>query len=306
MSFLLFYTDCYELPLPAGHRFPIQKYLLLRQKLAKDGDFDFEPAPMAEAEVISLAHDPDYVRRFVQGELAPAAMRRIGFPWSEGLVRRTMGSAGGTLAATRVAMQQGWGGNLAGGTHHAFYSEGSGYCVFNDIAVALLWAREEFGIAKAAVLDLDVHQGDGTASILRSDPDALTVSIHCSVNFPFRKQESRLDVELAEGTGDVAYLHVLDQVLDEVFSFRPEILFYQSGVDGLAEDALGKLSLSHIGLAERDRRVVEFARANQIPLVITLGGGYAQPIELTVEAHANTYRTAAEIFSQATPATHRV
>jgi acetoin utilization deacetylase AcuC-like enzyme len=306
MSFLLFYTDCYELPLPAGHRFPIGKYSLLRKLLAEEGGFDFQPAPMAEAEVIEMAHDPDYVRQFLKGELAPAAMRRIGFPWSQGLVRRTLASAGGTLAATRVAMQQGWGGNLAGGTHHAFYSEGSGYCVFNDIAVAVLWARKQFGIAKAAVLDLDVHQGDGTASILRNDADALTISMHCAVNFPFRKQESGIDVELPEGTGDVAYLHALDQVLDEMLSFRPEILFYQSGVDGLAEDALGRLNLTLAGLAERDRRVVEFARSNQVPLVITLGGGYAKPIELTVEAHANTYRTAAEIFSRATRATQRV
>ncbi|MCL5743887.1 MAG: histone deacetylase, partial [Acidobacteria bacterium] len=219
-------------------------------------------------------------------------MRRIGFPWSEGLVRRTLASVGGTLAAARDALASGFGGNLAGGTHHAFPGEGAGFCVFNDIAVAIRCLRK-----RAAVVDLDVHQGDGTAVIFRNDPDVLTLSVQARNNFPFRRQRSKIDVDLADGTGDGQYLEALARVLPAAFEFRPEIVFYQSGVDALAEDRLGRLSLTHEGLKQRDSMVMESCRQNGVPLVITLGGGYAQPIELTVEAHANTFRAAAAILA---------
>ena len=300
MPFTLYYTDCYEVPLPEGHRFPLAKYRKLRDLLGQEGWFQFEPAPLADVSVLGLAHKQEYVRSFLLGAIDPGMMRRIGFPWSEGLVQRSLGSVGGTLAATRDAIRHGWGGSLAGGTHHAFYAEGSGFCVFNDLAIAVRWARREFHLDRAAVLDLDVHQGDGTAGILQEDAGALTVSLHCAVNFPFRKQRSKIDIELAEGAGDLAYLHALEGAFDRIRTFRPEAIFYQSGVDGLAEDALGKLSLTHAGLAERDRRVIEFAQSMGLPLVITLGGGYAKPIELTVEAHANTYRLAAQLYSRRT------
>jgi len=292
----LFYTDHCALPLPAGHRFPIAKYRLLRERLEADGGFMLEAAPLADVATIELAHDPAYVRAFVEGRLGDAAMRRIGFPWSEGLVKRTLASVGSTLAATREALDCGWGGTLAGGTHHAFRGEGSGFCVFNDIAVAICRSRAARGVRRAAVVDLDVHQGDGTAEIFRDDSDALTLSVHCKNNFPLRKQQSRIDVELEAGTGDEMYLETLAGVLPKVREFRPEVVFYQSGVDGLAEDRLGKLALTLAGLRERDRKVMEMARAAGVPLVITMGGGYAEPIGLTVEAHGNTLGMAREIM----------
>ena len=292
----LFYTDHYELPLPPGHRFPIEKYRLLRELLEADGVFSLEPAPLADIATIGKTHDPAYVRAFLEGGLDAAAMRRIGFPWSEGLVRRSLASIGSTLAATDEALAHGWSGSLAGGTHHAFRAEGSGYCVFNDIAVAINSLRASGRIHRAAVVDLDVHQGDGTAEIFRGDQDVLTLSVHCKENFPLRKQQSRIDIELDAGTGDDAYLDTLARVLLEVEAFHPEIIYYQSGVDGLAEDRLGKLDLTLEGLKRRDQQVMQLARDVNVPLVITLGGGYARPITLTAEAHANTFRTAREVL----------
>jgi acetoin utilization deacetylase AcuC-like enzyme len=293
----LYYCDHHEIPLPAGHRFPIRKYALIRELLAAGGRHEFEPAPFADPAIIALAHDCEYVERFLSGTLAPAAIRRIGFPWSEGLVRRTLASVGGTLRAVEDAMLScRFGGNLAGGTHHASRGEGAGFCVFNDIAVAIQSLRAAGRIRRAAVIDLDVHQGDGTAAIFEDDPDVLTLSMHARHNFPFRKQRSRIDVELADGTTDEEYLPALDNVLGRVFDSGPEIVFYQSGVDGLASDTLGRLALTHEGLGERDRCVMLAARTYGAPFVVTLGGGYSNPIELTAEAHANTFRVAAEIF----------
>ena len=297
MSRRLFYCDQYAIPLPPGHKFPMAKYRLIRDLLSTDGHFSFDCAPQADPAVIELAHDPTYVQQFLSGSLPPSAVRRIGFPWSHGLVRRTRASVGGTLSATKEALATGWGGNLAGGTHHAFRSEGSGFCVFNDIAVAVHWARREGMIRRAAILDLDVHQGDGTAQIFENDPAVFTASIHAKSNFPLRKQYSTIDVELTDGTADDDYLRALDMLLPQVFAFDPDILFYQSGVDGLSSDTLGKLALTHAGLKERDRRVMAAAQAHRVPFVVTLGGGYSDPIELTAEAHANTFRTAAEIFN---------
>jgi acetoin utilization deacetylase AcuC-like enzyme len=288
----LFYTDHCVLPLPPQHKFPIEKYRMVRELLEQDGFFSLEEAPQAEVETITRVHDPEYVEAFLQGTLSAAAMRRIGFPWSEGLVRRTLASVGSTLAATREALAAGWGGTLAGGTHHAFAREGSGFCVFNDIAVAARWVQRE----RVAVIDLDVHQGDGTADIFRGDASVLTVSIHCKNNFPLRKQQSSLDVELDAGVGDEEYLRVLERVLPQVWEYRPEFVFYQSGVDGLGSDRLGKLRLSHAGLVERDRMVMLGVRQLGVPFVITLGGGYSEPIALTAEAHANTFRVAAKVF----------
>ncbi len=292
----LFYTDHYALPLPAGHRFPIEKYRMLREILERDGVFVLEAAGLADVEIIALAHERGYVDGFLNGTLGDAAMRRIGFPWSEGLVRRTLASVGSTLAATREALATGWGGTLAGGTHHAFEGEGSGYCVFNDIAVATRWVRNG-GAKRVAVIDLDVHQGDGTAHIFRDDATVLTVSVHCKANFPLRKQQSSVDVELEAGIGDEEYLRALAEVLPRVWEFRPEFLFYQSGVDGLASDRLGRLRLTHAGLMERDSMVMGGVQTLGVPLVITLGGGYSDPIALTAEAHANTFRVAAEVLS---------
>lgn len=283
----LFYSDHHTIPLPPGHKFPAEKYALLRTALEADGQYRFEPAPFAEQSAIERAHDPAYVRAIFDGSIDARIMRRIGFPWSEPLVRRTLASVGGTLAATADALAGGFGGNLAGGTHHAFYAEGAGFCVFNDIAVAIRAHGR-----RAAILDLDVHQGDGSASIFAEDASVLTVSLHGENNFPFRKQQSAIDVALPDGTGDDAYLERLREILPAVAGFRPEILFYQSGVDALAEDRLGRLALTHEGLAERDRMVFEFVRTHGFPVVVTLGGGYASPIERTVTAHVRTFRSA--------------
>jgi acetoin utilization deacetylase AcuC-like enzyme len=289
----LYYCDHHSFPVPPGHKFPVEKYAQVRALLAADGIYDFEPAAPADPAVIELVHDREYVRRFLAGTLDPRVMRRIGFPWSIQLVRRTLASVGGTLAATADAVAGGFGGNLAGGTHHAFRGEGSGFCVFNDLAIAI----RSHG-CRAAVLDLDVHQGDGTAEIFENDADVLTISIHGENNFPFHKQRSRIDFGLPDGTRDGPYLEKLRAVFPEIEQFRPEMIFYQSGVDTLAGDRLGRLALTHAGLLERDGMVFEFTRRMGVPIVVTLGGGYAQPIEATAAAHANTFRTAAAVLGQ--------
>jgi acetoin utilization deacetylase AcuC-like enzyme len=286
----LYYCDHYEFPLPPGHRFPTRKYQLTRDLLATD--FQFIAAPLAPIEIVALAHDPAYVQEFTNGTIGAAAMRRIGFPWSEGLVQRTLASVGGTLKATEDAFSSGWGGNLAGGTHHASRSEGAGFCVFNDMAVAIRYFRP----GRAAVLDLDVHQGDGTARIFAGDASVLAASVHCAANFPFHKQTGAIDVSLPPGTRDPEYLGAVGEIIRQVFDWRPEILFYQSGVDGLEEDSLGHFSLTQTGLLERDQLVFEACRTHRVPVVITLGGGYADPIELTAEAHTGTFRTAARVL----------
>ena len=283
----LYYCDHYSFPLPAGHKFPVAKYALLRGLLQAHGGFELTPARFAEPAEIERAHDPEYVRAFLDGSVDPRIMRRIGFPWSRELVQRTLASVGGTLAATADSLSTGFGGNLAGGTHHAFRAEGSGFCVFNDLAVAVRTAGR-----RAAVIDLDVHQGDGTAAIFEDDPGVLTVSLHGQNNFPFHKQRSRIDIGLADGTGDAEYLERLGGLFPAIREFSPEILFYQSGVDGLEGDRLGRLRLSMEGLRARDATVFGWASNLGIPLVVTLGGGYAEPIERTAEAHAQTFRAA--------------
>lgn len=291
----LYFTDHHEIVLPPGHKFPMAKYRLVRELLRGDSDFTFFAAPEADASEVMLAHDREYVEGFMAGTLPAPVMRRIGFPWSEALVRRTLASVGATLSATRDALAFGFGGTLAGGTHHAFRAEGSGFCVFNDIAVSIRWLQCEREIHRAAVIDLDVHQGDGTALIFEDDPDVLTLSMHGRNNFPFRKQRSKIDVELEDRVGDEEYLGALIRVLPRVADFAPRIIFYQSGVDALFCDRLGRLAMSHEGLKQRDRLVIELCRSLNTPLVITMGGGYADPIEQTALAHANTYRVAAGI-----------
>lgn len=292
----LFYCDHHAFPLPAGHKFPAGKYAQVRALLAAAGIWRLEPAPAAAPETIALAHDPAYVRAFLDGALDAGVMRRIGFPWSPSLVSRTLASVGGTLAAARDAAAGGFGGNLAGGTHHACRGEGAGFCVFNDLAVAALWLRGEGLAERAAIVDLDVHQGDGTAAIFEGDQAVLTVSLHGRNNFPFRKRRSRIDIDLPDGSGDEEYLRALAAVLPPVVEFQPGVVLYQSGVDTLAGDRLGRLALTPEGLRERDRLLFETCRRARLPVVVTLGGGYADPLSRTAEAHANTFHMAAEIF----------
>jgi acetoin utilization deacetylase AcuC-like enzyme len=294
----LFYCDHHQIELPKAHKFPMAKYHMLRQALQRDGLYAFEPAPLATREDIEQVHDAAYVEAFLGGTLPPQAMRRIGFPWSQSLVQRTLCSVGGTLAATSDALESGYGAVLAGGTHHAFRGEGAGYCVFNDIAVAARWLLTHRGLERIAVVDCDVHQGDGTAQIFADEARVFTLSLHGRRNFPFRKQQSTLDVELEDATGDDEYLAALETALGKVLQWKPQALFFQSGVDGLACDRLGRLSLTHEGLRRRDQMVLSACRENEIPVVVTLGGGYGEPLDATAEAHANTYRSALVIFGK--------
>ncbi|HEY6910497.1 MAG TPA: histone deacetylase [Myxococcales bacterium] len=295
-----FFSDTWELPLPPGHRFPAPKYRLLRERLLECGVLaadELEESDLVDRASLLFAHAPEYVDAVFSGALSEADQRRLGFPWSEGLVARSRASVQGTVSAARAALEDGVAGNLAGGTHHAYADRGAGFCVFNDIAVAARALQREGAIERALVVDLDVHQGDGTASIFEGDESVFTFSMHGAKNFPFRKQRSSLDVELPDGCADAEYLDALDRHLPAALDrARADILFFQAGVDPLEHDALGRLKLSLSGLRERDRRVALAARERGIPLVLTLGGGYARPISLSVEAHAGTWREARAAF----------
>lgn len=294
-----YFPDTPDLPLPPGHRFPATKYRLLRERVEAEGLFaamGLERSPLASADELRLAHCPSYVASFLGGTLPPEAMRRIGIPWSEVLRERALATVGGAISSARAALRDGVSGQLAGGTHHAHYDFGSGYCVFNDLAVTALLLLGEGAVRRITILDLDVHQGDGTAALLAGDPRVQTISVHGEKNFPFRKVVSDLDVALADGTGDIAYLAVLDAVLERVERFAPDLLLYLSGADPLASDRLGRLSLTHAGLAARDLTVFRFARSRRLPVAFAIGGGYAEPITDTVEGYLGTVRAARDVF----------
>lgn len=296
---LIFYPDTPDLPLPDGHRFPASKYRLLRDRIVQHqvlGNWKLAPSPLASLQELERAHSPAYVQAVIQGSLAPDIQRRIGLPWSETLAMRSRATVGGSLAAARQALRDGLSGQLAGGTHHAHRDFGSGYCVFNDLAVAALTLLAEGKVERVAVIDLDVHQGDGNAALLTGCPGAFVLSLHGEKNFPFRKVPSDLDVALPDGTDDLAYLRALADALDAVAGFRPDLVLYLSGADPLKSDTLGRLDLTFDGLAERDRLVLEFCRRRAIPVSIAIGGGYADPITDSVEAYANTFRVAREVF----------
>jgi len=296
----VFHCDGYAVPLPPGHRFPMPKYRLLRERLLGDGtlrEVDFTASQPVDFDALLLVHERAYVEAVAGGGLSEAEVRRLGFPWSEELVLRSRASVAGTVAAARDALWNGIAGNLAGGTHHAFADHGEGYCVFNDHAVACRLLQLEGRVGRAVIVDLDVHQGNGTAAIFAADESVFTFSMHGARNFPFRKQRSSLDVELGDGCEDAEYLALLQRHLPTVLdAARADILFYQGGVDPLAEDALGRLRLTHAGLRARDRMVLTAARDRGIPVVLTLGGGYARPVEASVEAHCGTYREARAVF----------
>ena len=294
-----FYPDTPDLPLPPGHRFPRGKYALLRAKLEAEGIVTASmlmPSPAASLDQIVRAHAPAYIDAVMRGTLSADAQRLIGLPWSEVLVSRARVVVGGALAAAREALSNGLSGQLAGGTHHAHRDFGSGFCVFNDLAVTALTLLDERHISRIAVVDLDVHQGDGNAAILSGTPGVLVASVHGERNFPFRKATSDIDIALPDGTGDDAYLGALAPALEQVAAFRPELVLYLSGADPLASDTLGRLSLTFTGLVARDRMVFEMARRLGVPVSIAIGGGYADPISDTVEAYANTFRAAREVL----------
>jgi acetoin utilization deacetylase AcuC-like enzyme len=295
----VFYSDHHHLDLPPNHRFPIEKYKLLREGLLEQGILSSQnmvKAPLASRKTITLAHTPEYFDSIYSGNVEPKVMRQIGLPWSEALVHRSLASVGGAICAAEEALISGISGNLAGGTHHALASEGQGFCIFNDLAVVVLHLFQQNLVRRAAIIDLDVHQGNGNAAILGSRSDVFIFSMHGEKNYPFRKVPSTLDIGLPDGAGDTEYLFALQRALPSVVEFKPEIILYQAGVDPLQQDQLGRLSLSMQGLAERDYLVLSLAKRLNIPIAIAMGGGYAKPIQATVDAHIQTYRIAKEIF----------
>jgi acetoin utilization deacetylase AcuC-like enzyme len=296
----LFYTDEFELPLPEGSRFPLGKYRQLRDRLTQLGlagpQSLFVPAAASD-EQLMLVHTEDYVRRVRDGLLTKLEQKRIGFRWSPEMVERARRSTGATIAAAYAALEDGVAANLAGGTHHAFADAGEGYCVFNDVAVAIRVLQAAGRIERAVVIDCDVHQGNGTASIFAGDPRVTTFSIHGEKNFPLRKVPSTLDVEVPDGAGDDEYLAALNQGLSQLFAdLRVDIAFYLASADPYAGDRFGRLELTKAGLAERDRRVFAHVREKRLPLVITMAGGYAERLEDIAEIQAMTIAIADELW----------
>jgi acetoin utilization deacetylase AcuC-like enzyme len=295
----IFYPDTPELPLPEKHRFPISKYRLLRERIVAErllARSQLVPSPPASLRELQLAHDTGYVESVLAGTLSASAQRIIGLPWSATLVRRSRATVGGSLAAGREALAFGISGQLAGGTHHAHREFGSGYCVFNDLAVAALAMLEEASVRRVAILDVDVHQGDGNASILQGHSGTFVVSIHGEKNFPFTKAQSDLDIALPDGTADEGYLDAVSTGLEAAIGCQPDLLFYLAGVDPLDVDSLGRLAVTAQGLRQRDEMVFEACRAAGLPIAVVAGGGYANPIRATVDAYAATWAAAARVF----------
>lgn len=296
----VYYSDHYTIPLPEGHRFPMSKYRFLREGLVSQKVLlpeELYPTKIASPAETNAAHSIEYIRKVMEGSLSKNEIRRIGFPWSQELVTRSFATVGGAISAAREALKTGFSGNLAGGTHHAFADYGEGFCVFNDQAVAANILRKEVLVKRIAIIDLDVHQGNGTASIFKEIDDVFVFSVHGEKNFPFLKIPSTLDIPLPDNTGDEEYLAMLELQLPLIKRFTPDIILYQAGVDALKEDRLGRLALTFDGLKKRDEMVLHFAKFNGIPISLAMGGGYAEPIELTVQAHINTYKAAREFFS---------
>ena len=300
-----FYTDQYVLPLPEGHRFPMRKYRLTRDyACARVPDLELVAPPAASREELALAHSDAYVEAVFDGTLSPREQREIGFPWSPAMVERSRRSVGATIAASRAARIEGMAVNLAGGTHHAYADKGSGFCVFNDVAIATRLMHHEQRLAgqaltPVAIIDLDVHQGNGTASILAADAQVFTLSLHGDKNFPFRKEASDLDIGLPDGCDDATYLGALSDALAAMLSrFTPGFVFYLAGADPYGGDRLGRLALSIEGLAARDRCVFESMRerspARDLPIAVMMAGGYGRVIEETCTIHAQTVAIAAQ------------
>ncbi|MEO8508477.1 MAG: histone deacetylase [Betaproteobacteria bacterium] len=294
---LIYYTDHFVLPLPPGHRFPMRKYAALRERVAAAAGDLLRVPPAATDTELARAHDPAYVAAVCNGTLDAREQKRIGFPWSPAMIERSRRSAGATLAACRSALASGCGVNLAGGTHHAHRAHGEGFCVFNDAAVAARAMQAEALAARVLIVDLDVHQGDGTASIFAGDASVFTFSMHGRNNFPFRKHGSDLDVELDDGTGDASYLAALDVALPCVLAgARPDLVIYLAGADPFCGDRLGKLALSKAGLAARDRKVLGMLREACLPVAIAMAGGYAESVDDIVDIHFATVSLALELW----------
>ena len=304
----VFYTPRYYADIGPGHVFPIRKFQLVRDRLLAEGTIEpseiVEPSP-APLEDVLLVHTTDYISRLCSGNLTTKEIRRLGLPWSESLVQRSFYAAGGTLDATRASLAEGYSSNLAGGTHHSFSDRGEGFCVLNDVAIAIRAMRARKLIQRAAIVDCDVHQGNGTATIFAGDDDTFTFSIHGANNYPLFKAQSTLDVELADSTSDTQYLDTLAKHLPAVFAADPEIVFYLAGADPYKADKLGRLALSIDGLRERDAYVLRECYKREVPIVTVMSGGYGKDINDTIEIHCNTIRMVKEIF-EARVATRRL
>lgn len=298
-KYTVYYSDHYTLDLPAEHRFPMAKYKMLHDYLIAENILDADqilPAPLATDDLLALAHDAEYIQGIKHGTVSPQIIKRIGFPWSSNLYLRSCATVGGALAAAESALQNQISGCLAGGTHHAHYDRGEGYCVFNDIAVVTYHLLNQQKARRIAIIDLDVHQGNGNSSILGHRQDVFVASIHGEKNYPFIKVPSHFDIALPDYVEDDVYLKAVQQLIDAVKKFNPDFIFYQMGVDPLITDKLGKMNISFEGLIQRDQLVLNYAHSQKIPLSLALGGGYAQPIEDSVRAYANTYKVVNAVY----------
>lgn len=298
----IYYSDHLLVPLPDGHRFPMPKYALLHQQVVarRLPGVELLPAEPASDDQLLLVHQPEYVSKVVTGGLSEKELRRIGFPWSPELVIRSRYSVGGTICTCRAALQDGYAVNLAGGTHHAYPDHGEGYCVFNDVAVAARVLQSEQQIRRVLIVDLDVHQGNGTAAIFAGDPSVFTFSVHGAKNFPFHKEQGDLDIALPDGSDDVVFLAAVESGLPRALQrAQAELVIYIAGADPFAGDRLGRLGMTRPGLAQRDRLVFEYCRAYGLPVAVVMGGGYARDVNDVVEIHLQTIRLAAEMADHA-------
>jgi acetoin utilization deacetylase AcuC-like enzyme len=298
-NYRLYYSPYYYAEIGEGHVFPIRKFELVRDVLVKEGtlheDEIVEPEP-AKVEDLLLVHTEDYISRLIDGTLTAKEVRKLGLPWSQSLVRRSFHAISGTINAARDALGSGIASNLAGGTHHAFPDRGEGFCVLNDVAVAIRVLQREKLAERFLIVDCDVHQGNGTAFIFQDSPEVFTFSMHGAKNYPLFKETSSLDIELADGTGDAEFLETLNEALPRIFTHNPDVIFYLGGADPYEKDKLGRLKLSIEGLKKRDETVLQFAKEHHTPIITTMSGGYALDINDTVEIHANTIRAVKEVF----------
>lgn len=298
-GYCLFYSPYYYADIGEGHVFPIKKFELVRDQLLNEGtlsiDEIFEPEP-AKIEDVLLVHTEDYVTRLISGELTAKEVRKLGLPWSKSLVRRSFLATNGTIEAAKFALESGIASNLAGGTHHSFPDRGEGFCVLNDVAVAIRVLQKEKLAERFLIVDCDVHQGNGTAFIFKDDETVFTFSMHGAKNYPLHKEISNLDIELPDKTGDREYIETLEEALPRIFLHDPDIIFYLGGADPFEKDKLGRLSITMEGLMKRDETVLRFAREKSTPIVTVMSGGYALDINDTVEIHSNTIRAVKKIF----------
>ncbi|UVE18427.1 histone deacetylase [Pseudomonas sp. LS44] len=304
MPLPLVYHDDYSPPFPANHRFPMEKFRLLRDHLIASGlttDAQLQRPDPCPREVLALAHCPAYIERFLSGDLTASEQRRLGLPWSEALARRTVRAVGGSLLGAELALQHGLACHLAGGTHHAHYDHASGFCIFNDLAIIARYLLAAGKVGRVLIFDCDVHQGDGTARILEHTPDAITVSLHCEKNFPARKATSDWDIPLPMGMGDADYLKVVDDSLNYLLPlYQPDLVLYDAGVDVHRDDALGYLNLTDAGIAARDEAVLRHCREREIPVLGVIGGGYDKDRLALARRHGLLHHSAQRVWQQLT------